>query len=95
MKIKSLELKIKSIIWMLPNVSVILNIVKDLALGLSENLAQGLCRRLSEILRCAQDDTIVEILNLWTTPIILAKYKQTETHIPRLCSRGIFLFHEV
>lgn len=50
---------------MLPNVSVILNIVKD--------LAQGLCRRLSEILRCAQDDTIVEILNLWTTPTIIGK----------------------
>lgn len=71
---------------MLPTVSVILNIVKD--------LAQGLGRRLCEILRCAQDDTIVEILNLWTTPIILAKYKQTETDIPRLYSRGIFLFPE-
>ena len=72
---------------MLPNVSVILNIVKD--------LAQGLGRRLCEILRCAQDDTIAGILNLWTTPILLAKYKQTETQIPRLCSRGIFLFPEV
>ena len=50
---------------MLPNVSVILNIVKD--------LAEGLCRRHSEILRCAQDDTIAEILNLWTAPILLAK----------------------
>lgn len=72
---------------MLPTVSVILNIVKD--------LAQGLGRRLCEILRCAQDDTIAEILNLWTTPILLVKYKQTETDIPRLCSRGIFLFPEV